>query len=36
MNHLYVSKKIYNMMKLYEYKKKCTYKIYLEPFLFIN
>jgi hypothetical protein len=37
MNHLYVSKRLYNMIKQYDHKyKKRTYKIYLEPFLFIN
>jgi hypothetical protein len=37
MNHLYVPKKMYDLFKNYNFKyKKNTYKIYLEPFLFIN
>lgn len=37
MNHLYLPKKVYDMMKQYKLKyEKRTYKIYLEPFLFIN
>ncbi len=37
MNHLYIPKRVYDMFKWYDFKyKKRTYKIYLDPFLFIN